>query len=368
MKITTEMYNNYAGFLGVEVAALKAVVEVEALGEGFDPITGDLIIRWEGHKFRKFLSGEELKRAEKEGLAHRYSDRHKYPQPRSMHKRHLLLRQAMKINETAALMSISMGIGQVMGFHYKTLGFSSVQEMFSVNSEDIDGQMRTMVAYIDSFRLKDELANLDWAGFARGYNGSNYKVNRYDEKLENAYRKHLGEGTVNRGIVIKMGASGNEVRCLQRKLKELGYPVNVDGDFGTKTKNVVKLFQADHRLKADGIVGDKTYDLLKNTIPDPICETEELEKLKKTSCTTKMADKMRKVGAGVLGTGAVLEGASLADDISAVNSIMSSVRSFLTLSGSSTILLILGLGVLLYFLGNKFVSSDLKEKIFGRKL
>lgn len=366
MSVTEEMYETYANFLGVEIAALKAVVDVEASGSGFEG--GFLKIRWEGHKFRKFLSGDQLKEAENKGLAYKYSDRHKYPQPLGMAEIHLLLRCAREINNDAALMSISMGMGQVMGFHYRAIGFSSPQEMFDVNTESIDGQMRSFVGYIDAFGLKDELVNLDWAGFARGYNGPDYKVNNYDVKLEQAYRSHKGTGVVRRGIVIKLGAKGKEVRALQRKLKELGYPINVDGDFGIRTKNVVKLFQADHKLKSDGIVGDKTYDLLKNTIPDPICETEEFETLKKTSRTTKTANAVRKVGAGVSGVGAALGMGSLASDISTVNSIMSGVRSFLTLSGDSTILLMLGVGVVLFLLGNKFMSNDLKEKIFGRKL
>jgi hypothetical protein len=35
-----------------------------------------------------------------------------------------------------------------------------------------------------------KLENLDWAKFARGYNGAGYKQNKYDEKLAAAYKKY----------------------------------------------------------------------------------------------------------------------------------------------------------------------------------
>ncbi len=64
-------------------------------------------------------------------------------------------------------------------------------------------------------------------------------------------------------LLLKNGSSGDEVRKIQVKLKELGYMSGeVDGQFGNATKNAVIWFQNQHGLDADGIVGKVTYDLL----------------------------------------------------------------------------------------------------------
>lgn len=61
----------------------------------------------------------------------------------------------------------------------------------------------------------------------------------------------------------KMGSRSQEVKDIQRVLKSKGYySGNVDGIFGTKTKNAVISFQKDNSLKADGIVGAKTLKAL----------------------------------------------------------------------------------------------------------
>ena len=64
-------------------------------------------------------------------------------------------------------------------------------------------------------------------------------------------------------IVLRLGSSGDEVRQLERKLKELGlYSGAIDGAFGGGVQAGVKSFQASHGLKADGVVGAKTWALL----------------------------------------------------------------------------------------------------------
>lgn len=68
---------------------------------------------------------------------------------------------------------------------------------------------------------------------------------------------------VSAAALSKMGSTGNEVKSIQSVLKEKGYySGNVDGIFGTGTKNAVKQFQSDCGLSADGIVGEKTLKAL----------------------------------------------------------------------------------------------------------
>lgn len=60
-------------------------------------------------------------------------------------------------------------------------------------------------------------------------------------------------------VVSKLGSTGNEVKKIQKKLKELGYyNGNADGIYGSATKTAVTKFQKNCGLTADGICGSKT--------------------------------------------------------------------------------------------------------------
>ena len=62
--------------------------------------------------------------------------------------------------------------------------------------------------------------------------------------------------------LLKKGAKGDDVRWLQKRLLDRGYPVgNIDGIFGLKTEQCVKQFQTDKFV--DGIVGNLTLEKLK---------------------------------------------------------------------------------------------------------
>jgi len=61
---------------------------------------------------------------------------------------------------------------------------------------------------------------------------------------------------------LEEGAKGAEVTAMQRALKSLNYPVEVDGSFGPATKAAVKLFQGANGLSADGVAGQATLSLL----------------------------------------------------------------------------------------------------------
>lgn len=59
-------------------------------------------------------------------------------------------------------------------------------------------------------------------------------------------------------------ASGVSVTDVQKALSRAGFdPGPVDGRMGKKTKSAIKQFQKRNNLKADGVVGDKTWSLLR---------------------------------------------------------------------------------------------------------
>lgn len=63
--------------------------------------------------------------------------------------------------------------------------------------------------------------------------------------------------------VLKQGATGGEVKELQRRLKMWGYySGSVDGIYGSKTVEAVKYFQRKNGLTPDGIAGKATYAAL----------------------------------------------------------------------------------------------------------
>lgn len=72
---------------------------------------------------------------------------------------------------------------------------------------------------------------------------------------------------------LRKGNRGTDVEELQRTLNaDPRYPTKVDGIYGADTAASVRAFQADHGLNADGIVGPKTWEALRQTEAD---ETEE---------------------------------------------------------------------------------------------
>ena len=72
---------------------------------------------------------------------------------------------------------------------------------------------------------------------------------------------------------IKRGSTGPDVVECQEDLIKLGYdlsPYGADGKFGAKTEEAVKQFQTSVGLKADGIVGPKTWEALDEAVgPTP---------------------------------------------------------------------------------------------------
>lgn len=61
---------------------------------------------------------------------------------------------------------------------------------------------------------------------------------------------------------MKIGDEGEDVAELQQLLKDIGYNIKVDGDFGSATDAAVRDFQHKKGLKVDGWVGENTLKAL----------------------------------------------------------------------------------------------------------
>ncbi|AZO00566.1 N-acetylmuramidase family protein [Mesorhizobium sp. M9A.F.Ca.ET.002.03.1.2] len=169
--------------IGVGEDEIHAFLDVETSGHGFDA-QGRPIILFEPHVLFRNLSGAARAQAVAAGLAYpRWGEK---PYPRDSYPR---LKAAIAIDETAALRSASWGLGQVLGENFKAAGFLTVQAMVEAMMEDEESQLLAAVNFIKFHKLDIALRKHDWAGFAKGYNGSGYRKNAYDTKLANAYRK-----------------------------------------------------------------------------------------------------------------------------------------------------------------------------------
>jgi hypothetical protein len=174
--------------LGVEVAALRAVLAVETGGRGFDDAHRPKAL-FERHHFYKHLANHLDLQAEAVELGLAYAKWGEKPYPRKSDGVYAEIEAACKLDETAALLSTSWGLGQIMGSNFKLAGCTSVAQMVEEAKESEANQLRHMAAFIHSSGLLDELTSKDWAKFARGYNGPGYATNKYDVKLAEAYEQ-----------------------------------------------------------------------------------------------------------------------------------------------------------------------------------
>lgn len=192
-KLTDVDYEAAAKLLNCDVAAIKAVAEVESSGGGFLS-DGNVKILFEGHQFYKFTKGA-------------YADSH----PTVCYKKWTTkfyakgpnadvrgagelarLAEAMALNRTAALLSASYGKFQIMGFNFAICGFVTVDDFYNAMQVSEAEQLLAFCNYIKGNGLDDELRERKWAAFASRYNGPEFKKNKYDTKLASAYKKYSG--------------------------------------------------------------------------------------------------------------------------------------------------------------------------------
>lgn len=245
---------------GIEPCALLAVIEVESAGHFFASVNGkqEPLIRFEGHYFDRRLTGETRAKAREAGLASPLAGQ--IANPASQSARWALLERASAFSSEAALESTSWGIGQIMGSHWKSLGYDSVESLAAAARSGAEGQIDMLIRFIIKNGLLAVLNGRDWPSFARRYNGPGYRRNAYDVKLAAACRRYAAADQLAspQAPVIAFGSSGDAVRDLQLTLTALGYPVKPSAVFDHATKAALIRFQKAARLVADGVAGPKT--------------------------------------------------------------------------------------------------------------
>jgi hypothetical protein len=164
---------------------LLSFMDVETGGKGFDDKTGKLIIQFEPVWFKK-------------NAPYAPSGLWSLNKVDVQAKEWLAFNNAFALNPTAAMESTSIGLPQIMGSHWKRLGFASVNEMWDDAKKGIPNQIAQLIKFINTDpNLLKAINDQNWDKIASIYNGSHYKelakkIGRtpYDESMAQAYEKY----------------------------------------------------------------------------------------------------------------------------------------------------------------------------------
>ena len=184
-----------ASALGVDLATIAAVRRIESKHSGFDN-AGRPKILYERHVMRRRLlvhgiTNSQLKYHEQKHSNLVNRDAGGYTGGAGEWIR---LTEAQKIHATSALESCSWGMFQIMGYHWKRLGYTSITDFVSQMEMSEGHQLDAFVRFVNADPvLKIALQKQEWAAFAKGYNGPGYRNNKYDTRLATAYTAALAD-------------------------------------------------------------------------------------------------------------------------------------------------------------------------------
>ena len=191
--LNEQAFADAAQALGCEVAAVKAVAEVESRGGGFDALRRPKVL-YERHVFARCT----VPRGKFDAQSPDVSGFRKPYAPGTYgngEKQYARLAQALLLDRTAALKALSWGMFQILGENHKACGFATVDEFVASMTVSEVEHLKAFVNFIrGDARLSQAIRKKDWAGFARGYNGAEYAKFQYDTKIAAAFRRHGGAG------------------------------------------------------------------------------------------------------------------------------------------------------------------------------
>lgn len=187
-------YRRIAEELGVEPAAIHAVVEIETgktrrgfYADGYPVINFDLPV------FRRAAARRGInlnKYASSHPTVFSAPNIRKYgSQQRAQQAR---LDAAMTIDSIAAIESTFWGMFQIGGFNWKLCGAESRADFVRMMKRSEFDQLRLFANYIRNTGLLQYLKSKNWAAFAKIYNGPSYASRGYHTRMAAAYRKFKG--------------------------------------------------------------------------------------------------------------------------------------------------------------------------------
>lgn len=166
----------------IEPKLLQAFIKVESGGKGFDSKTGKILIQFEPAWFKKMASYAPTGAWSVNGVDRQAKEWEAF-------------NNAFAIDREAAMKSTSIGLPQIMGFHWKRLGYSNVGAMWDDFKVSEENQIKALEKFIQTDpRLLKAFEQKDWHMMAYIYNGSGYAAQAhrlgivpYNIQLQKAY-------------------------------------------------------------------------------------------------------------------------------------------------------------------------------------
>ena len=192
--LTHEDYVEVAERLGIEVAAIKAVVEIEAgkAHKGFWEL-GKPIINYDMSVVNKFAPklGVNLSKYRNSHPEIWGASKKKYgSQQASEWARFVALRS---VDNTLGIYSSFWGMFQIGGFNWKLCKTKDVNEFFELMCRSEKDQLILFANFIESADMVKYLKAKNWAGFASRYNGPSYASRGYHTRMAKAYAKYKNQ-------------------------------------------------------------------------------------------------------------------------------------------------------------------------------
>ena len=190
--LTDEDYKEVADELGIEVAAMKAVVEIEAgkSHKGFWA-PGKPLINFDLTIYRKFAPRHNvsLSKAKKRSPEiFRRPDAARYGSYQAAQQARL--DAAAAIDSLSAFESTFWGMFQIGGFNWRKCGVADVVEFVRLMSRSERDQLELFARFITNSGMVEYIRKRDWLRFALKYNGPKARSRGYHTRLAAAYRRH----------------------------------------------------------------------------------------------------------------------------------------------------------------------------------
>jgi hypothetical protein len=198
IKLTPDQIAEAATTAGFEPRAVRAVIQVETGGSGYDARTGWLLIQFEPTWFKRLLPKAKLAAinaaaaakehtAKQQVLLHNWRITQANAVEGQLRER-LAFDAATSIDPRTAQLATRWGLPQMMGFNAQACGYPTVEAMVEAFRVSEANQVAGMLRFIKgNKKMADALKQKDWGVLAYYYNGPAYKQFNYDKRLATAY-------------------------------------------------------------------------------------------------------------------------------------------------------------------------------------
>ena len=185
LKLTDQDFEAAAQRLGCEVAAIRAVADVESGRWGAFLPSDRPVILFERHRFRGLTGGRFD--ASHPDLSHPTAGGYG-----TLAEQYRKLARAIELDRTAALKATSWGLFQILGENHVLAGYPDLDAFVTAMEQGVDEHLEAFVSLVRNRGLAKYLRTQDWNAFARAYNGPAYRRRAYPQRLAVVYWRAVG--------------------------------------------------------------------------------------------------------------------------------------------------------------------------------